>query len=49
MKYFNDGPRRRGKLHFEPGRKTADPDTRLLSDADLNAAIEEGRAKAGIS
>ena len=30
------------KLHFQPGRDTADPDQRLLSDQDLEHAVEQG-------
>jgi hypothetical protein len=44
---------RRGKptpymngLRFEAGRETADPDTRVLSDADLEQAEREGKAAA---
>jgi hypothetical protein len=33
------------KLHFPPGRDTADPDQRLLSDQDLEQAVEQGRSK----
>src|ERR671910_260607 len=31
------------KLHFQPGRDTADPDQRLLSDQDLEQAVEPGK------
>jgi hypothetical protein len=31
------------KLHFQPGRGTADPDERLLSDEELQRASEEGK------
>ena len=31
------------KLHFQPGRGTADPDQRLLSDQDLEQAVEQGK------
>src|ERR687897_3110427 len=30
------------KLQFQPGRGTADPDQRLLSDQDLEHAVEQG-------
>lgn len=34
------------KLHFTPGDESAaDPDKRMLSDADLEKAAEEGKAK----
>jgi len=33
------------KLHFQPGRGTADPDQRLLSDQDLEQAVEQGKKK----
>jgi hypothetical protein len=33
------------KLHFQPGRDTADPDQRLLSDQDLEQAVEQGKKK----
>lgn len=34
------------KLHFSPSReKTADPDTRVLSDQDLEQAVQEGKSK----
>lgn len=34
------------KLHFTPGDESAaDPDERMLSDADLEKAAEEGKAK----
>lgn len=32
------------KLHFEPGADTADPDVRLLSDEELERAVEEGNS-----
>jgi len=32
------------KLQFEPGHGTADPDSRLLTDEDLERAVEEGKA-----
>lgn len=35
------------RLHFAPGRDTADPDQRVLSDADLEEAVAEGRARDG--
>jgi hypothetical protein len=35
------------KLHFAPGRDTADPDVRMLSDEDLARAKKEGEKKAG--
>jgi hypothetical protein len=31
------------KLHFQPGTDTADPDRRVLSDQDLEQAVEEGK------
>jgi hypothetical protein len=31
------------KLHFQPGRGTADPDVRVLSDQDLQKAVQEGQ------
>lgn len=31
------------ELRFEPGNRTADPDGRLLSDQDLEQAVEGGR------
>ena len=34
------------RLHFVPGRDTADPDVRILSDENLKAAAEEGKARA---
>lgn len=35
------------RLHFTAeNRSTADPDTRVLSDADLESAIQEGRSRA---
>jgi hypothetical protein len=34
------------RLHFTPGdQSAADPDVRLLSDEDLEAAAREGRAR----
>lgn len=33
------------KLRFEPGDQTVDPDERLLSDKDLEQAVEEGKAR----
>lgn len=34
------------KLHFTPGgRSAADPDVRILSDQDLERAVEEGKAQ----
>jgi hypothetical protein len=33
------------KLRFQPGRGTADPDQRLLSDQDLEQAVEQGKKK----
>jgi hypothetical protein len=35
------------KLQFEPGEQTRDPDQRLLSDEELEQAVEEGKASAG--
>jgi hypothetical protein len=35
------------KLRFVPGRDTADPDMRMLSDEDLARAKKEGEKKAG--
>ena len=32
------------KLRFTPGTDTADPDQRILSDAELQRAVEEGKA-----
>lgn len=32
------------RLHFEPGSDTADVDERVLSDHDLEKAVEEGKA-----
>lgn len=33
-------------LHFTPGQQsTMDPDTRLLSDRDLEQAVEEGKSR----
>jgi hypothetical protein len=31
------------RLRFSPGRDTSDPDTRMLSDSDLQKAAEEGK------
>jgi hypothetical protein len=31
------------KLRFQPGTNTADPDRRVLSDQDLEQAVEEGK------
>jgi hypothetical protein len=33
------------KLHFAPPKATADPDTRMLSDEDLEAAMREGEKR----
>lgn len=34
------------RLHFKPdGRAAADPDTRVLSDEDLERAVEEGKSR----
>jgi hypothetical protein len=33
------------QLRFQPGGQTADPDERVLSDADLERAKQEGEAK----
>jgi hypothetical protein len=33
------------KLHFTPGDGTADPDQRMLSDADLERAVQEGKTR----
>jgi hypothetical protein len=33
------------KLRFQPGTDTADPDQRVLSDQDLEQAVEEGKQK----
>ena len=33
------------RLHFSPAADAGDPDTRMLSDAELNKAIEEGKKK----
>jgi hypothetical protein len=34
------------RLHFTPGdRSAADPDVRMLSDEDLEAAVQEGKAR----
>ena len=34
------------KLHFTPGdRSAADPDVRILSDEDLEAAAKEGKQR----
>jgi hypothetical protein len=37
------------RLHFEPGRDTADPDERVLSDEDLKRAVKEGEASTSAS
>jgi hypothetical protein len=38
------------ELRFEPGTGTADPDERILSDADLERAVQEGeQAKQAVS
>jgi hypothetical protein len=34
------------RLRFVPGSDTADPDVRILSDENLEAAAEEGKARA---
>jgi hypothetical protein len=35
-------------LRFTPGKSSStDPDTRLLSDAELEAASREGKSRAG--
>jgi hypothetical protein len=31
------------RLRFSPGQDTSDPDTRMLSDSDLQKAAEEGK------
>jgi hypothetical protein len=33
------------RLRFQPGTGTADPDQRVLSDQDLEHAVEEGKQK----
>ena len=33
------------RLRFAPGRDTSDPDTRMLSDSDLQKAAEEGKSR----
>lgn len=33
------------KLRFQPGRDTADPDERMLSDEELKEAVREGQEK----
>jgi hypothetical protein len=33
------------KLHFQPGHATADPDEPVLSDRDLERAVEEGKQR----
>jgi hypothetical protein len=35
------------KLHFQPNGRTADPDERVLSDLDLQQAVEEGKQTSG--
>ena len=35
------------RLRFEPGRHTADPDERILSDEELERAASEGRQQKG--
>jgi len=35
------------RLHFPHGRQTQDPDSRVLSDAQLKEAAEEGKKKGG--
>jgi hypothetical protein len=33
------------KLRFQPGTDTADPDQRVLSDQDLEQAVQEGEER----
>ena len=35
------------RLHFEPGAKTPDPDGRVISDEELEKAVEEGKSAQG--
>ena len=35
------------RLHFEPGAKTPDPDGRVISDEELEKAVEEGKGRQG--